>query len=66
MPVDELAVMHLIELLGTSADTDLAALAARSLGGSDVLAAAVSRITLLELAQAAGAAVPETVACIAR
>jgi len=62
VPVDELAVMHLIELLGTPGGKELAALATRSLGGAKVLSAAISRITLLSLAQAEGVAVPETVA----
>jgi len=61
VPVDELAVMHLIELLGSDQNKDLAALAARSLGGAEILAAAMSRITLLRLAQAEGVAVPETI-----
>jgi len=65
VPVDELAVMHLIELLGSErgsfAAEGLAALVLRSLGGTEVLAAAMSRIRLLSLAQAAGVAVPKTV-----
>jgi len=66
VPVDELAVMHLIELLGSAKGSPesegLASLAERSLGRSPVLSAAVSRITLLAQAQAVGVAVPETVA----
>ena len=65
VPVDELAVMHLIELLRSVASStsgeELIALAARSLGGVDVLSASMSRITLLELAKAEGVAVPETI-----
>jgi len=60
VPIDELAVMHLIELLHSPTGEDLAALVARSLGGVDVLSAAMSRITLLELAKAEGVAVPDT------
>ena len=55
--------MHLIELLGAASGGEaFAALAARSLGGAEVLSAAISRITLLSLAQAEGVGVPETVA----
>jgi hypothetical protein len=61
VPVDESAVMHLIELLRSPEGKDLSALADCSLGGVDVLSSAMSRITLLQLAQAAGAAVPETI-----
>jgi len=65
VPVDELAVMHLIELLRSATSStgseELAALAARSLGGVDVLSASMSRITLLQLAKAEGVAVPETI-----
>ena len=65
VPVDELAVMHLIELLRSATSStggeDLAALAARSLGGVGVLSASMSRITLLQLAKAEGVAVPETI-----
>ena len=60
VPVDELAVMHLIELLGSAPDEGLAALVTRSLGGPKVLSAAISRITLLQAAQASGVAIPET------
>jgi hypothetical protein len=66
VPVDELAVMHLIELLRSATSStggeELTALATHSLGGVDVLSASMSRITLLELAKAEGVAVPETVA----
>jgi hypothetical protein len=62
IPVDELAVMHLIELLGPSRAQALTELAARSLGGAKVLSAAISRITLLELAKVDGVPVPETLA----
>jgi len=65
VPVDELAVMHLIELLRSATSStggeDLAALAARSLGGVGVLSASMSRITLLQLAKAEGVAIPETI-----
>jgi len=61
VPVDELAVMHLIELLVSGADEGLTALVTRSLGGPKVLSAAISRITLLQVAQVEGAAIPETV-----
>jgi hypothetical protein len=60
LPVDELAVMHLIELLGSPKGKVFADLARRSLGGADVFSVAISRITLLKLAQAAGVAIPET------
>jgi len=66
VPVDELAVMHLIEVLRSAKGKDLGALATRSLGGVEVLAAAMSRISLMELAKAEGVAVPETIAVASR
>jgi hypothetical protein len=66
VPVDELAMMHLIELRRSGKGESLDALATRSLGGAEVLAAAMSRITLLELAKVEGVAVPETIAVASR
>jgi len=61
VPVDELAVMHLIELLRSDAGRGMEELATRSLGGVDVLSAGMSRMTLMELAKSEGVAVPETI-----
>jgi hypothetical protein len=60
VPVDELAVMHVIELLESPQGKVFTGLAERSLGGADVFSAAISRITLLKLAHTEGIAIPET------
>lgn len=62
IPVDELAVLHLEELLAESKDEAFSALVQRSLGGADVLAASRSRMTLLQLAREVGVGVPATLA----
>jgi hypothetical protein len=66
VPVDELAVMHLIELKDSAVSESLNALLERSLGSDKVLSVALSRIRLLELAKSEGVTVPETIAVDSR
>jgi carbamoylphosphate synthase large subunit len=64
VPVDELAVSHLEELLQAADDADFQRLIRSSLGGAEVFQAAHSRMTLLQAAQAEGVAIPETMPCV--
>jgi carbamoylphosphate synthase large subunit len=60
IPVDELAVAHLEELLQATDDARFQQLVKRSLGGADVFHASHSRMTLMQAAMEEGIDAPET------